>query len=384
MIAIWHMNHARPAPPELSGGESGALAFHRTMPNYKPTPIWTLDGVARALDIETLWVKDESSRLDLPSFKILGGAWAVNRLVHQLAGLDHRGASLDDLRALAVGLGPRTLCTATDGNHGLGIARMARVLGWNATVFVPFDTAQARIDAIAAEGAQVHVHRGEYDGAVAAAAAAGERNGWDVVPDVASGTYTDVPRWVLDGYTTIFAECDEQLDAPPTVIVVQGGVGGLAAAALCHYARTDGNLRSAIVEPQTAACLFASAKAGELVTLEHSHGSIMAGLNCGTPSSIAWPFVHALGDAFGAIDDNYAREAMRLLAAEGVVAGESGAAGLAGLLAASDDAGARRCLGLGGSTRALVINTEGATDPEMYRATVGRNPTDVRVGRSSH
>jgi diaminopropionate ammonia-lyase len=274
------------------------------------------------------------------------------------------------LRHELAALGDLTLCTATDGNHGRAVARMARLLGYGASIFVPAGTAEARIAAIEREGARVTVVDGTYDEAVVASAAcASER----VL--VVSGTswpgYEQVPRWVVDGYSTIFGEVDAQLDADyggerPSIVVAQMGVGALAAAVVTHYASSA---TIVVVEPHRAACGLRSAEAGEPVSVPGPHDSVMAGLNCGTVSLIAWPRLQAGVDVFVAIDDAAAEQAMRDLDSIGVTAGESGAAGLAGLRALQ----ASHALDIGGE-RALVVSTEGATDPRAYERIVGHAP----------
>jgi diaminopropionate ammonia-lyase len=360
--------------------------LHRTLPGYEVTPLHRLDDLAEANGLGEVWVKDESLRLGLPSFKILGGAWAVHRLVLQQAGRDLEGTGIDDLRDAAGTLGEVTLATATDGNHGRGVARMAKLLGFGAVVYVPTGTAQARIEAIESEGARVVVDPGNYDDAVDRAAREAAENGWFAVADVARDEDDRVPDWVMDGYDTIFDEADEQLPGPPTVVFLQAGVGALTGAGLRHYLRASaagggGRPRFATVEPLSAACLLESADAGELLTIDAGQESIMAGLNCGTPSSGAWPAIQATVDVYLAVPDERAREAMRILADAGIVSGESGAAGLAGLLAALEDPAAREALSLDGQARVLVLNTEGATDPGAYLDIVGRIPEDVG-GRS--
>jgi diaminopropionate ammonia-lyase len=242
---------------------------------------------------------------------------------------------------------------------------MARLLGYGSHILVPAGTADARIDAIASEGARVTVVNGTYDDAVRAAAElASERV--LVVSDTSWEGYTEVPRTVIEGYSTIFAELDAQLEDTPQLVIVPMGVGALAAAAVEHYAPTA---TVVVVEPLSAACGFASAAAGHPVVVPGPHESIMVGLNCGTVSPIAWPVLLRGVDVFVAVDDSAAERAMRDLAAVGIVAGETGGAALAGLraLVASDAAGT-------GGRRALVLCTEGATDPAAYLRIVGREP----------
>jgi diaminopropionate ammonia-lyase len=324
--------------------------------------------LAAELGLARLWVKDESTRLDLPSFKILGASWAVARLLVDRLGSTLEVASLDELRVAVAPLGPLTLVAATDGNHGRAVARMARLLGYASTILVPAGTAQARIDGIESEGASVRVVDGTYDDAVAASAALAATDVL-VVSDTSWEGYADVPRDVIAGYSTIFDEVDEQVDEPIDLVVVPMGVGALAAAVVDHYAA-----RSLVVavEPLTAACGQASARAGCPTVVPGPHDSIMAGLNCGEVSRVAWPLVERGVDLFVAIPDRAAEAAMRELAALGVVAGETGAASLAGLraLAAHADEVGVRLVG----RRALALCTEGATDPEAYERIVGSPP----------
>lgn len=363
-------------------GEPGAgetLAFHRRLPGYAPTPLRAAPGLARQLGVGRVWVKDESARLGLPAFKILGASWATYRaLVGRLGGEPAPWRTLDELCDRLAPLGPLTLAAATDGNHGRAVARMARLLGYGARIFVPADMAPARIDAIAGEGASVTVVDGTYDEAVALSAAAASPSCL-VISDTSWPGYEAIPREVIAGYGTILREVDDELDRrgepEPDLVVVQMGVGAFAAAVIGHYRRA-GARRVAIVgvEPATAACVQASLRAGRLVEVPGPHPSIMAGLNCGLPSLIAWPALRHGLDAAIAIPDEAARRAMRDLAAAGVVAGETGAAGLGGLAALLDRPGgdeARARLGITAETNILLFSTEGATDPAAYAAIVG-------------
>lgn len=363
-----HLAERSAVVPRMEPVAGPPRAFHRSMDGYERTRVISLPDVASSLGIGEIWVKDESRRLDLPSFKILGGSWAVHRLLMTRAGRPFESATFADLEEAAAAQRPLTLTTATDGNHGRGVARMARLLGLEAVVFVPDDMVPARIAGIEAENAKVIVNPGDYDAAVARSASEGAANGWAVIADVAYDGYTEVPRWVMDGYDTIFAECDDQIGAAPTALFVQAGVGALAGAAMHHYAASGQDTRFAVVEPLQAACLFESAVQGGPVTLTSSQGSIMAGLNCGTPSTVAWPIITAATNAYIAIPDERTREAMRLLAGAGIEAGESGAAGLAGLLEVASSSSVRERLQLDDRATVLVINTEGATDPEAYQS----------------
>jgi diaminopropionate ammonia-lyase len=356
------------------------LGLHRRLPGYAATPLQDAPALAAANGVERVWLKDESSRLGLPAFKLLGASWAAYRAVIARLGRDPEPwASLDELCQTLAPLRPLTLATATDGNHGRAVARMAALLGLDADVYVPKGTATARIAAIEGEGARVTVVDGDYDRAVASAAAtAGDR--CLPIQDVGWPGYEQVPAWVVEGYATIFWEVDDQLAARgeegPDVVVVPVGVGGLAAAAVRHWHRRGRRRPPCLlgVEPLAAACVLRSLRAGRIVTVPGPHDSIMAGLNCGTPSLVAWPLLRAGLDAVVAVADERARQAMRDLAEAGVVAGETGAASLAGLAEATGGRQAgelQRVLGLGPHARVLLLCTEGATDPEAYRRIVG-------------
>jgi diaminopropionate ammonia-lyase len=357
------------------------LELHRRLPGYTATPLVEAPALAAQLGVGRLWLKDESCRLGLPAFKILGASWAVLYALTEQHGSFQPWATLGELRAQIAPLG-LTLVAATDGNHGRAVARMANALGCAASILVPAGTTPARIDALEAEGAHVTVVDGSYDDAVAQSAAlAGPRS--LVISDTSWPGYERIPREVIAGYSTIFHELDDQLAAigapAPDVVVVQMGVGALAAAVVQHYRHTGGP-RLIGVEPERAACVLASLEAGRIVDVPGPHDSIMAGLNCGAPSLLAWPLLQSL-DAALAVDDALAREAMRLLAEGGITAGETGAAGVAGLLALRESP-ERAALGLGPQSSVLALVTEGATDPEAFAKIVGRVPLEcAALGR---
>ena len=296
---------------------------------------------------------------------MLGASWATYRLLTDRLGRLPDWSTVDELRAALAPLGALTLCTATDGNHGRAVAWMARLLGYDARIFVPAGTVVARIEGIESEGANVTVVDGTYDDAVDRAA---EQASDDVlvVSDTSWEGYLDVPGWVVEGYSTIFAEVDDVLAEAPEVVMVQVGVGSLAAAVVGRY---GGQSRIVAVEPTSAACALLSAEAGHQVVVPGPHDSIMAGLNCGTVSPLSWPTLSTGVDVFVAVDDAYAERAMRDLAAAGIVAGESGAAGLAGLQAIHEAGPGASSVRLAGA-RVLVLVTEGATDPVSYQRIV--------------
>lgn len=354
---------------EVSPEDTAPLRFHQRLPGYAPTPLIDASEIAALLDVGQVLLKNESSRFGLPAFKILGASWAVYRALEQRLGHSlGEWQTLDELVELLAPVRPLTLTTATDGNHGRAVARMAKLLGFAAKIYMPRGTAQARIDGIASEGAQVKIVEGTYDDAVERAAQdAGER--CLVISDTSWPGYEEVPRWVMEGYSTIMLEIDEELtqrgESAPDLVAVQFGVGALAAAVVRHF--RSSKILSA--EPLSAACMLAAMEAGEIVSVPGPHDSIMAGLNCGRVSIVAWPIVSRGMNAFIAIEDERAREAMRALARIGIVAGETGGSGVAGLielLTGENSAEYRAALKIDQSTRVLAFITEGATDPEAY------------------
>jgi diaminopropionate ammonia-lyase len=356
----------------------GPLDFHQRLPRYRPTPLIEAPELARMVGIGQVLVKDESSRLGLPAFKILGASWAVYRALEKRLGQSPEPwRTVDELAQHLAPLRPLTLVTATDGNHGRAVAHIASLLGLDAQIYVPAGTAQARMDGIASEGARVQIVEGTYDDAVGRAARDASARCL-VISDTSWPGYEEVPHWVMEGYSTIMTEIDDELgrrgEQNPDLIAVQFGVGALAAAVVRHYQRPNECPRILSVEPLRAACMLASIEAGEIVTVPGPHDSIMAGLNCGRPSIVAWPIVSRGIAAFIAIPDERTRQAMCLLAGAGIVAGETGAAGLAGLielLTGPESTQHRTALGIKGTSRALILVTEGATDPVSYRQIVG-------------
>lgn len=365
-----------------STGSPDPGPFHRKLPGYAAGPVRSIPRLARRLGLAAVDVKDESSRFGLPAFKILGASWATFRALSERLGHEpERWETLEDLAEAFEPLRPLRLVTATDGNHGRALARVARWLRLEARILVPRGTARSRIEAIAEEGAVVDEILGSYDDAVSAAARLeGPRT--LIVSDTSWPGYERIPAWVIEGYRTLFEEADAGCGAaPPNLVVVPCGVGALAAAAVLHYRRSrrTSPTRLVVVEPVGAACALASCEAGRPVTVRGPHRSIMAGLNCGTPSLVAWPILDAGVDAFLEIADGWAVDAMRALRSEGIAAGETGAASLAGLLALASPqlrGEAAAFLGLESRTRALVLLTEGPTDPDAYARLVSGPPAE--------
>ncbi len=329
----WTAPASRPAAP-------AALDFHRSLPGYQPTPLVELPEVADELGVGRVLVKDESSRLGLPAFKVLGASWACHQVLQR-----HPGARL---------------VTATEGNHGRAVARMAAHFGVAATVFVTEIMLPGTAERIAAEGAEVVRVAGDYDDAVRAAAqyAAGSA-GCALVQDTAWDGYTEVPAWIVEGYQTLVREVDEQLGAAPDLVAVPIGVGSLAEAVVRHYRRAGAKHPSVLsVEPDTAACALASLAAGHPVRVSTA-ATVMAGLNCGTVSSAAWPVLRDGCDAAVCVSDDEAERAVADLAGLGVSSGPCGASTLAGVRAALSAPGRREALALGDDSVVVLLSTEG-------------------------
>jgi diaminopropionate ammonia-lyase len=361
------------------------LAFHRQLPGYAKTPLVDAPGIAEALGVGKVWVKDESARMGLPAFKVLGASWAVYKALEERLPRGAFGSweTVEELKEKLEPLRPLDLVAATDGNHGRALARVARLLRLGARIFVPEEMVAARREAIAGEGAEVVVVEGTYDEAVERSyEEAGERS--LVVSDMSWPGYERIPSWVIEGYSTMLWEIDDELEsreeAGPDLVVVQVGVGAFAAAVARHFRGSRRSRRPKLlgVEPAGAACLLESVAAGRIVSVPGPHDSIMAGLNCGRPSLVAWPTVSRGIDVLVAVDDEPAREAMRLTAASGIVSGETGAAGVGGLLkllrggeeSSGQEEKARLALGVNRESRVLFFNCEGATDPDRYRELV--------------
>jgi diaminopropionate ammonia-lyase len=334
-------------------------------PELAPTPLLKSKELGRALGLKSLLMKDETARFDLPAFKVLGAGFAVAQLLER--GSIVRG----DL-----------LVCASEGNHGRAVARVARQHGLRARVYVGARVADSRADAIALEGAEVVRVDGTYDDAVRRAAADGVTPGTHIISDTAWPGYDEIPRLIMLGYTRLMDEAAAQWKSKaPDLVVVQGGVGGLAAAVSSWYAANPAVPRATLVcvEPYHAACLMESARAGQAVAIPGSLDTIMGGLRCGEASPAALPAVLEGYDAYLAIDDVWTRRAMLRLARptggeRPIASGASGAAGLAALMALASDptfGPVREALGIGERTRAMVIVTEGVTEPELYEEVVG-------------
>jgi diaminopropionate ammonia-lyase len=361
-----------------------ARAEISSWPGYAPTPLVALPGLAAHLGIRNLAYKDESRRFGLKSFKALGGAYAVLRLLQ-----DHvrRHDGLDvSARELMSGDGRRlvrdlTVTAATDGNHGRSVAWGAQMLGCRSVIYIHEHVSARREREIASFGAEIRRVPGGYDDSVRQCARDAAANGWFLVADTSAQGGAGVARLVMQGYALLADEILTQLPAgfELTHVFVQAGVGGLAAAVAAHLWERLGSIRPRIVvvEPMRADCVFRSIAAGRPTPVPGDANTFMACLAAGEVSPVAWTILRGGVDDAIALPDEAAPATMRLLAQgiEGdppLISGESGCAATAGLIAGASDAKLRATLDLDGRSGVVVIGSEGATDPETYEAVVGR------------
>ncbi|TIW70116.1 MAG: diaminopropionate ammonia-lyase, partial [Mesorhizobium sp.] len=376
-----HPDHRQPLTEQDAAtlGTAGAVEAERFLAardNHAETPLHALPALAGELGIGALHVKDEGQRLGLGSFKALGGAYAVMQLVLEEAGR-RLGRTVDvaelhsaDVKAIAAGM---TFACATDGNHGRSVAQGAGLVGARSVIFVHSGVSNERVAAIVRFGAEIVRIAGDYDQSVREAARVAAERDWTVVSDTSWPGYERIPGLVMQGYTVIVREALKRLAQPPTHIFLQAGVGGFAAAVAGHFAIVLGEdrPRAIVVEPARAACLYETAKAGHPIAIAHSKPTVMAMLECYEPSLIAWRVLSRIGDAFMTVDEDEAVSVMSRLARPSgddpaIVSGESGGAGLAGLIRAAGDKKLRAALGLDAGSRVLIVNSEGATDPGRY------------------
>ena len=368
---------------------SKAQAFHRSFPQYSQTPLARLNGMAGELGLKGVFVKDESYRFGLNAFKVLGGSFAMAGYIAQALGRDVGEMSYAYLtsQAFREEFGQATFFTATDGNHGRGVAWAANRLCQKSVVLMPKGSAKARFDNIAREGAQVSIEPVNYDECVRRANALAQQTEHGVmVQDTAWEGYEEIPTWIMQGYGTMAGEAAGQLRqqeiSPPTHVFVQAGVGSLAGAVVGCFVNLypDNPPKFIVMEARSADCLYQGAVAGdgEPQTVGGGLQTIMAGLACGEPNIISWGILRNHVDAFVSCPDWVSVKGMRMLAAPlkgdpAVCSGESGAVGMGVISAIMEDdyyRELREALGLDGSSQVLMFSTEGDTDPDKYRRIV--------------
>ena len=359
-----------------------ALRFHRSFPEYRETPLVSLDTLAKALGVASIFVKDESYRFGLNAFKVLGGSHAIGNYIAKKLGVSLEELPYEKLisREIREELGSLTFVTATDGNHGRGIAWTANRLRQKSVVYMPKGSTTERLRNIQALGADASITELNYDDTVRKAKEDADRFGWVLVQDTSWEGYEEIPGWIMEGYTTMAAEVARQLqEEKPTHIFLQAGVGAMAGAICGYFASLYGDAERpviTIVEPDQADCIFRTAKAGDgkLRFVTGSMNSIMAGLCCGEPCPIAWNVLRDHADYFVSMPDYVAAEGMRILGNPlpgdpRVISGESGAAGLgfiAEVLRNPELADLKEQLQLNQDSRILCFSTEGDTDKENY------------------
>lgn len=360
--------------------------FHESFDVYSKTPLARLDNLAKHLGVSNIFVKDESYRFGLNAFKVLGGSYAIGRFIAKELGNDISEMDFQTLRSEETKkkIGQITFTTATDGNHGRGVAWAAQQLGQKAVVYMPKGSSETRLNNIKATGAEAYITDMNYDDAVRLSLENANKNGWKIIQDTAWEGYQDVPLWIMQGYATMMLEAVEQMkeegvDAP-THVFIQAGVGSLAGAVqgflAAHY---PNNIPiTTVVEPHEADCMYRSAVNGKLTNVGGDMSTIMAGLACGEPNPIGWGILDSYTDMFVSCPDNIAAQGMRVLGNplkgdDSVISGESGAAPAGFMYTILTDErykDIKESLKLDENSKILLISTEGDTDPENYRKVV--------------
>lgn len=370
--------------------------FHESFDVYSKTPLAKLDNLAKQLGVSQIFVKDESYRFGLNAFKVLGGSYAIGKFIAKELGVDIDEMDFETLKSEETRekIGQITFTTATDGNHGRGVAWAAQQLGQKAVVYMPKGSSEIRLNNIKATGAEAYITDMNYDDAVRLSLENANKYGWKIIQDTAWEGYQDVPLWIMQGYATMMLEAVEQMKEMgverPTHVFVQAGVGSLAGAVqgfIASYYKEDRPI-TAIIEPNEADCMYRSAVNGEITNVTGDMPTIMAGLACGEPNPIGWKILKSYSDMFVSCPDNIAAQGMRILGNplqgdDRVISGESGAVPAGFLHTVLTDErykDIKEALKLDENSKILLISTEGDTDPENYRKVVwyGEHPYKER------
>ncbi|KEI08555.1 diaminopropionate ammonia-lyase [Clostridium novyi] len=360
--------------------------FHESFDVYSKTPLAKLDNLAKKLGVSEIFVKDESYRFGLNAFKVLGGSYAIGKFIAKELGVDIKDINFEKLRSEETRkkIGQITFTTATDGNHGRGVAWAAQQLGQKAVVYMPKGSSKTRLNNIKATGAEAFITDMNYDDAVRLSLKNANKYGWKIIQDTAWEGYEDVPVWIMQGYATMIIEAIEQMNGigveRPTHVFVQAGVGSLAGAVqgvLASYYKENRPI-TAVVEPHEANCMYKSAVNGKITNVRGDMPTIMAGLACGEPNPIGWGILDSYSDIFVSCPDNIAAEGMRVLGNplkgdDRVISGESGAVPAGFLYTILNDEkykDIKEALKIDENSKILLISTEGDTDPDNYRKIV--------------
>ena len=359
-----------------------ARSFHESCPQYSETPLADLKGMAEYLGLDRVCVKDESYRFGLNAFKVLGGSYAIARYIGEETGKDISELPYSVLTSqeLREKFGTATFYSATDGNHGRGVAWAANKLHQKSVIIMPKGSTVTRLNHIKAENAEAWISEVNYDECVRQAAKLAEKTEHGVmVQDTAWEGYEKIPAWIMEGYGTMADEAGDQYGGRPTHIFVQAGVGSLAGAVVGYFANRyrENPPVMVVVEASAADCLYRGAAAGdgEIRIVDGDMDTIMAGLACGEPNITSWDILKNHVSCFISLEDCAAARGMRMLAAplkgdRQVVSGESGAASFAALAAImrkDEYKELREKLGLGKDSKVLCFSTEGDTDPERWK-----------------
>lgn len=380
-IRFLYNDQLQQCAPSSFTPEATAVAhnFLNSIPEFAPTPLIELKALSTEIGIAEVWVKDESKRLGLNAFKAVGAVYAVARVMAEKLRLGSESLCFTTLKEKASTMPPLIFTTATDGNHGKAVAWAARELGQRAVIYLPHGASSHRLQAILDLGAEAHITDLNYDDTVRLAAAHGAQYGWELIQDTAWPEYTEIPTWIMQGYTVIAREALDALPEAPTHLILQAGVGSFAGAMLAYFVSALGeNCPTTIIaEPHNAACIFKSAEVGDGLPqrVEGDLATIMAGLSCGEPNPIAWEIIRDHAHGFCSCPDTTAELGMQVLAHPRgtdplIISGESGAVGLGLLIQLLSDPSlkhAKDILKLNSDSRVLIINTEGDTDPESYQ-----------------
>ncbi len=360
--------------------------FHKSFDEYTVTPLHNLEGLANSVGVKGIYLKDESYRFGLNAFKVLGGAYAIGHYLADKLGMDISEVNFEYLRSKEVKekIGEITFVTATDGNHGRGVAWAANQLGQKSVVYMPKGSSQIRLDNIRKEGSDASIIDGNYEDAVRLSDEMAKKHGWVVIQDTAWEGYEDIPVWIMQGYGTLINEAMEQLEGygvdKPTHVFLQAGVGSFAGAILGYLVDKFGEDRpiTLVVEPDDANCLYLSSLSGKMEIVEGDMPTIMAGLACGAPNTVSYEILKDYADGYLSCPDYTAARGMRILAAPvkgdpQVISGESGAVGtgvITLLMERDEYKDLRESLKLDENSTVLLISTEGDTDPQKYKDVV--------------